>query len=113
MRLTTISGMAVSIADYNRRVNEWMRARWRKSRECPLCGKSAGWELAPLAELPIRSTDFEGQQPDAVVPVVPLICKNCAYVVFSSAVAMGVLNPPEELSPAAGGYGQEREANRR
>lgn len=88
--------MPISIADYNRRVNEWMRARWRKSRECPLCGKSAGWELAPVVDLPIRTADLAGQPSGAVVPVVPLTCKNCAYVVFSSAVAMGVLDRPED-----------------
>jgi len=47
--------MAISIAEYNGRVNAWMRKRWHKKRECPLCRQSQGWELAPLVELPIRS----------------------------------------------------------
>jgi hypothetical protein len=85
--------MAMSIAEYNARVNEWMSKRWHKKRECPLCRQSEGWVLAPLVELPIRSVDFEGQSPGTVVAVVPLMCRNCAFVVFSSAVAMGVLAP--------------------
>ena len=91
--LRTISGMAVSIAEYNRRVNIWMNEHWREGRPCPLCGKSAGWELAPPVELPIRSADLEGQAAGTVIPMVPLMCRDCAYVVFLSAVAIGALVP--------------------
>jgi hypothetical protein len=70
-----------------------VRLRSLPSPAWPFLSQSEGWELAPLVELPIRSVDFEGQSPGTVVAVVPLICRNCAFVVFSSAVAMGVLAP--------------------
>jgi hypothetical protein len=62
---------------------------------------SAGWELAPLVELPIRSADPEGRRARKAIPVVPLTCKNYAYVACFSAVAMGVLSP--DLVPGGAG----------
>ena len=89
--------MALSVAEYNRIVDEWMRTHFDGTRPCPLCGTIAGWRILPLVEMPVRSQDLEGQLGGKVVPLVPLMCRNCAYTAFFGAVPAGVL-PPD--SPA-------------
>jgi len=91
--LSTITGMAMSVAEYNRIVTEWTRTHWDGDRPCPLCGKVAGWSTLALVEMRVRNTDLEGQEPGTSLPVVPLACKNCAYIACFAAVPMGVLPP--------------------
>ncbi len=94
--------MSLSVDEYNRRVTDWMRGHWPSPVPCPLCQTTAGWQLLPTAEIPLRTNDVEGQLPGKAIPVVPLICRHCAHIVTLSAVAIGVLEPdPEPTEQAA------------
>lgn len=99
---TTITGMALSIAEYNRLVLAWLAAHWGPNPPCPMCKTQTGWELLPLAEWPIRAADLDGQVRGQAIPVVPLLCKNCAYLVALNAVRLGILQPAAPPSPAEG-----------
>jgi hypothetical protein len=91
----------MSVAEYNRIVTEWTRTHWDSERPCPLCGKVAGWGILPPVEMPVRNKDVEGQPPGMGLPMVPLICKNCAYVACLAALVVGAIAP----DPPAGGTG--------
>lgn len=94
--------MPISITEYNRQVAEWIRERWPATTPCPLCRVTAGWELLPIGEIPLR-TDIEGSLPGKAVPVVPLVCKHCAYIVCLNAIAVGAV--AGDPAPVAGNAG--------
>lgn len=89
-----------AIDDYSKHVQAWIAERWPPDTECPMCRTVSGWELVEMANLKIR----EGLPGDIgrVLPVVPLTCKRCAYVVFLGAVRIGLLAGTSYPSPAVG-----------
>lgn len=89
--LSTIRRMAISVAEYNRQVIEWIDAHGISDRPCPLCGVIAGWSLGPVGDVTVRTDALDGQAPGVSLPLVVLVCKNCANVVFLSAVAVGIV----------------------
>jgi hypothetical protein len=87
-----IAGVPISVTEYNRLVTEWIREHWPTVTPCPLCGRMAGWELIPVGEIPLR-LDVEGSTRGKALPVVPLLCRHCGYVVSLNAINIGVLPP--------------------
>ena len=65
----------------------WMRGKGVR-RECPACGH-AGWAAGDIVRPPIYvpgSVSIAGSS----VPVLQLICTNCAYIMAYSAVHIGL-----------------------
>jgi len=95
--------MAIPIPDYNRLATEWLTSHGVTGRPCSLCGTTVGWQLLPPAEIVLRTGDVEEQTSGRAVPVVPIMCRHCAHVVFLSAIALGVVSPigaPEDTEAA-------------
>jgi hypothetical protein len=68
------------------RSGEWLAAKY-DSAECP-CGVTA-WVASQTLVAPFEFHS-QSQTPDTWVPLVMLVCKNCAHVELFSAVAMGI-----------------------
>src|SRR5258708_9832978 len=90
-----------AIEQYNDRVQTWIAERWPADAACPMCQTASGWELVDMANWRIRE-DLPGAPLGRMLPVVPLTCRRCAYVVLLGAVRMGSLtalrtrlHPPE------------------
>lgn len=64
-------------------VLEHLSKKWTKDRECPICGVS-DWMIGDLAQLNLYA---EWKQ---IYPVVPVVCKNCAYTHFFQAISIGI-----------------------
>jgi hypothetical protein len=92
--------MAIPVSDYNRAVQAWINEYWPPNNPCPMCHTASGWELASPADLMLR-LDVIGVEPGRSVPVVPLNCARCGYVVLLSAIKMGVI-PPDPQVPLRG-----------
>lgn len=86
------------------KVVDFLRARWM-GRPCPMCGRD-DWAvpqgLFALLELQDASTPVERPVPRPVaseaqvVPVVPVVCKNCGNTVLVSAMVAGVIGEDGE-----------------
>lgn len=88
--------MAVTLNQYTERVQAWINEKWPPQNPCPMCHTVSGWELAAPLEILIRP-DIEGTQRGRVIPVVPLVCNNCSYMVFLGALKIGVLPGTPQL----------------
>jgi predicted nucleic-acid-binding Zn-ribbon protein len=67
---------------------EWLAAKWTQSRRCPVCD-TAEWSIANVGEINLYGAS------ELIYPVVPVICKNCAYTNFFQAIQMGIVNPED------------------
>lgn len=74
---------------------------------CPSCGSQGPYYAADLLAPFVINPSDKGNQFDIMmgvtVPLVPIICSNCAYVRLYSAIQIGLLKPPDKSSesPAA------------
>jgi hypothetical protein len=101
--------MAISINDYNQRVQAWLNERWPPNNPCPMCHTASGWELGVPGDIILR-LDLEGSVPGRALPVVPLICARCGYVVLLGAIKVGLFasdNAPDLPAPDPGQDGSQ------
>ncbi|MBY0523421.1 MAG: hypothetical protein K2R98_08475 [Gemmataceae bacterium] len=73
------------------KLEEWMRLKLPNfsSYHCPLCGMASGWIAGPLVAMPANqggAVNF-----GTLVPVLPLTCSNCAYVLSLNAALVGLV----------------------
>ena len=100
--------MALSISEYNQRVQAWINEQWAPTTPCPMCRTASGWELAPPANMGLRD-DLQGTPMGQILPLVPLVCVKCGYVVFLAATKLGIIGPdgtlglPTPDAPTSGG----------
>jgi len=92
---------SIAIEQYNSRVQAWIADRWPADSACPMCQTASGWELVEMANLRIRE-DLPGAPLGRELPVVPLTCKRCSYVVLLGAVRMGLLEGTPYQASASG-----------
>lgn len=63
---------------------------------CPSCGTER-WEIgAHLLEMGVYTGSATQALPRFVFPAVVLVCANCSYLRFHSAVLMGIVEPDKQ-----------------
>lgn len=58
----------------------WLTEKWGDGRKCPYCD-GAKWDVARRVAVRVEG---------AVLPLVPVVCANCAHTVFLSTQVMGL-----------------------
>jgi hypothetical protein len=81
--------VAVELPEYNERVMAFINQRFPGTLRCPLCVHNK-WNIAPLAEFPLR-TDLGERYRGQAIPFVPLVCTTCGNVLQISAVSIGLI----------------------
>jgi hypothetical protein len=77
--------------DQRAKLGDWFRTQWRH-RECPVCGHNnyappdKAWEVRP----------FRGGQtviggPGGILPMFPVTCTTCGYIIWINAIVAGVI----------------------
>jgi hypothetical protein len=59
---------------------------------CVVCGNNS-WEMGNVIAPPIYATNNALTIGGPVVPVVPMVCRNCGNTIQFAAGALGLLNP--------------------
>jgi len=76
--------------EQTRKLEKWLNSkRAFGSENCPICGYN-DWKPGDIVVAPVRSgggTRLGGP----TVPMVQLICGNCAYVLLFAAVPIGIV----------------------
>jgi predicted nucleic-acid-binding Zn-ribbon protein len=80
-----------------RKLNSWLKSK-NVSMICPSCGHNE-WSAADVVVAPVFAAGMVIGGP--TVPMVQLICKNCAYVKLYAAVPIGLLEPEAQKAPPA------------
>jgi hypothetical protein len=84
------------LAEYNKRVSDWISDKWADGHRCPMCGTNQ-WVILPMAEIPVRSLQHLGLGIPAgqAFQVIPVLCTHCAFVAQLLAGPVGVLQPSD------------------
>jgi predicted nucleic-acid-binding Zn-ribbon protein len=69
---------------------KWLSEKWTEPRRCPICATEE-WEIGDVSQLPLYGVT------NRMYPVIPVICKNCAYTILFQAIAVGAI--PDEDPP--------------
>jgi hypothetical protein len=71
------------------------RQSW-SGRQCPIC-QTDSWEVSDsIFGLPEFSHGLLSGRGGAFYPVVPVNCNNCGYVIFFSAIKLGLFGEPSQ-----------------
>jgi predicted nucleic-acid-binding Zn-ribbon protein len=81
-------------AEYRERAEKWLNSKWTNDKICPLCNTN-DWSIAALAEISMRTTELGRVYTSLAIPVIPVTCANCGYVMFISALVTDVLDGAE------------------
>jgi hypothetical protein len=73
---------------------DWLHSK-NCNPDCPSCGRNE-WSFGDIVAVPQFSG---GIAEDVFVPVVQLICKNCAFVRSHAAEPIGLLGGGDEKAP--------------
>lgn len=69
---------------------KWLNEKWLNSRNCPICGNNT-WGLSEdLGGLFLMRNNNINLGPS--IPVLPVHCNNCGYMILFSAVLAGLIN---------------------
>jgi hypothetical protein len=71
----------------SKKLDAWFKTKKVKTT-CPACGKKK-WTLNDSVTIPLHSTSGPVLQNN--LPLVPLICDNCAFVRFFAGVPTGLI----------------------
>jgi hypothetical protein len=83
------------------RLGDWFREQWRHG-ECPVCHKNSwaapdkAWELRPY-----RGGQTVIGGPGGILPMFPITCTTCGYIVWINAIVSGVLGKRTPKGPTA------------
>lgn len=69
----------------------WIKQKWR-TQKCPVCGVDDWGVAEPVGLRPYPEPIFGG---GGVIPLVPIICKNCGYTRMLNGVVSGLFPPRE------------------
>lgn len=84
----------------NAQVFNWLKARWKGDRKCPIC-LSRQWNVnRDAAMLPIKTDDSAGKK--KFFPFLVINCNVCGYTFLMNEVVMGIAAPRR-----SGGAGDE------
>lgn len=89
--------MAMSVGDYKDHVQAWINEHWPDTDPCPMCRTTSGWELGAPANILLRD-DLQNFPMAQVLPAVTLVCAKCGYLVFLSAIKIGLIGPDGRLT---------------
>lgn len=76
------------------RLQEWFRTKW-KHRACPVCGTNAYAAPDRVWQVPEFRQGAIIIGGGRLIPMFPVTCNNCGYIVWVNAIAAGVLLRPE------------------
>jgi hypothetical protein len=84
--------MAKSVWELNeaqvKKAHAWVEARWAKKVPCPYCRASA-WELQTTVAC--SGVYVPQARSSSQIPMIMLVCTNCAHICHLSAVAMDII----------------------
>ena len=94
-----VPGAALT-ADQQIRLQEWFRTKWRHG-ECPVChtnGYAAPdrtWEIRPF-----HGGGLVIGGPGGIIPMFPVTCTNCGYIIWINAILAGVIPGGSQIPQA-------------
>lgn len=91
--------MAMSIGEYNQRVQEWVNQHWGPSQPCPMCKRVTPWQLSPPVETPLRRGVIDRTPTHQALATIPLTCGFCGFVVQLNALIVGIIPGLEPAEP--------------
>ena len=85
---------------------KYLKSKWKDPAPCPMCGHTEWGVESKIFTLPLFGAFAFGSHA-TVLPVVPVICKNCGYMLLVSAVVAGLVEGErdEETERAAAAEG--------
>jgi predicted nucleic-acid-binding Zn-ribbon protein len=72
------------------KVKEWLASKGTNDT-CPSCGRNF-WNVGDIIVAPVLREDGKATLRGSTVPMVQLVCDNCAYVRLYAAVAMDLVS---------------------
>lgn len=82
---------------------KWLTDK-KSTAVCPMC-QNPNWVIADSLTINPMFAQATGITLAAGYPAVVVVCNNCAFLRFHSAVAMGIVPAPQEAGRAPSGLG--------
>lgn len=79
---------------YIKRINEWLDKHWLYPRNCPICAETDDWLVLGAVQELDWFTIGSGK-----IPVTPIMCKACGYMIFFNAIKVGIVKDSGESVP--------------
>jgi predicted nucleic-acid-binding Zn-ribbon protein len=57
--------------------------------QCSMCGQS-NWVIGDIIAPPVLAEDGKNLRSDSSIPSVAVVCGNCGYIIYFSAVRLGL-----------------------
>ena len=74
------------------KVAQWLDAKWKKGKQCPVCGQNDWAVIDLLWEVPEFHSTLKG---GFVLPSVAVTCSYCGNILFFNALLMGLVDESE------------------
>ncbi len=74
---------------------DWLEKKWHQPRTCPICEHNKWSTVRTIHELrEFHKGDLVAK--GAILPVVPIVCSFCGYILFFNALKFGLVTSPEK-----------------